>query len=100
MRLLSRLIEVAAHFVGHAVEPLVHRARQLPVPGHADLGQRLEPDAHFAELRVVPGTVTLPPNDEHDQNDRKCKQRKDGQACERKQDMDGIERDAPHLKGL
>ncbi|ODS01646.1 hypothetical protein AUC69_05070 [Methyloceanibacter superfactus] len=80
MRLARRVVEVGAHLVGHAVEPLVDGPRQLAVTADADLGQGLQPHLELAHLSVAGGRFALAPAHMHDEDDGEQQQRKDAQA--------------------
>ena len=100
VRLARRLVEIGADLMGHAVEPLIDRPRQLAVAGHADLGQRLKPHLQFTELDVAGRRFAPPPAHMHHEHDGEHHEREHGEARQHEPDNHGIERNAPHLQGL
>ncbi len=86
--------------MGHAVEPLVDGARDVALAGDADLGEGLQASLELGKLARLRLRLAPPSPHMHDQRDGKRDQREDGEAGERKQDEDGIERDAAESDGL
>ncbi len=83
--------------MGHAVEPLVDRPRDVALACHADLGEALQAALQLGQLRGLCLPFAPPAPHMHDHGNGERRQRHDREARERQHDQNGIEGDAPHL---
>jgi hypothetical protein len=86
--------------MGHAVEPLVDGAGDVALARDTDLGEGLQAPLKLGKLGDLGLGPAPPPAHMHNERNGESDERKDGEACERKQNEDGVERDAPHSYGV